>query len=82
MIRVICDKCAADCGLTAYEIRVAAIHNPTPVHMLDGGELKITTEKVPYRFILCQHCYKTMGFPNYYEDVRERMLRFLDSDNK
>ena len=66
MIKVICDKCEKDCDRNAYEIVVSAVHNPTPLYALDVGDLKITDEKKRYRFILCQHCYKEMGFPNYY----------------
>lgn len=79
MIKVICDKCGIDCGRVAFEICVSSIHNPTPLHVMDIGESKITDEKKSYRFILCQTCYRQMGFPNYYKVTREGILNFRDN---
>lgn len=76
MIQVICDKCGNDCERVAYEIRVSSIHNPTPLYALDVGDLKITDERKSYRFVLCQKCYRKMGFPNYYKVIEEKGLDF------
>ena len=81
MIQVICDKCGADCDRNAYEIRVSAIHNPTPLYALDIGDLKITDERKHYRFILCQMCYRKMGFPNYYIVTEDNSLVFRDKED-
>lgn len=78
MIKVLCDKCGCDCERNAFEIRVSAIHNPTPLYALDVGDLKITTDHKYYRFILCQHCCREMGFPNYYAVIGGRGLKFRD----
>ena len=69
MLLVLCDKCGADCERNAYEIRVAPIHNPCPLYATDVGDLKISDEHKKFRFILCQYCYREMGFPNYYKAV-------------
>lgn len=83
MIEVICDKCKTDCERVAYEIRVSSIHNPTPLYALDVGDLKITDERKSYRFILCQKCYRKMGFPNYYKVIEENCLDFrLNTDKE
>lgn len=81
MIQVICDKCNCDCERNAYEIRVSAIHNPTPLYALDVGDLKITDERKQYRFVLCQDCYRGMGFPNYYFVTEENKLCFRDEED-
>lgn len=78
MIQVICDKCGADCERNAYEVRVSAIHNPTPLYALDVGDLKITSDNSKYRFILCQKCHRKMGFPNIYKVCETGELQFRD----
>lgn len=82
MIQVICDKCGKDCDRVAYEIRVSSIHNPTPLYALDVGDLKITDERKSYRFVLCQGCYRKMGFPNYYKATEGSALVFRDEDGR
>ena len=76
MIQIICDKCGSNCDRVGFEIRVSSIHNPTPLYATDFGDLKITDEKKSYRFILCQKCYREMGFPNYYKVVDDNKLEF------
>lgn len=80
MIKVICDKCGTDCERVAFEIRVSSIHNPTPIYANDVGDLKITDERKSYRFVLCQKCYRKMGFPNYYKATDGEPLVFRDKD--
>ena len=80
MIKVFCDKCGVDCEKVAFEIRVSAIHNPTPTYALDVGDLKITDERKSYRFVLCQKCYRKMGFPNYYKAIEGDPLVFRDGE--
>ena len=80
MIQIICDKCGSDCESNAYEIRVSAIHNPTPLYALDIGDLKITDDNSKYRFILCQDCYREMGFPNVYQVCNTGKLVFRDAE--
>lgn len=84
MIKVICDRCENDCESNAYEIRVAPIHNPTPLYAFDRGDLKITDTIENFRFIVCQTCYKAMGFPNYFSVIRTKKLVFrkLDDNNE
>ena len=81
MIQIICDKCGKDCERNAYEIRVNAIHNPAPLYVFDTGDLKITDDKSSYRFILCQNCYREMGFPNIYKVYETKELQFRDNKN-
>lgn len=78
MVQVICDKCNADCERNAFEIRVSLIHNPTPQYAFDVGDLKITDDHSRYRFILCQHCYRKMGFPHIYKVCETGALQFRD----
>lgn len=78
MIKIICDKCDVDCGRVAYEIRVSAIHNPTPIYARDTGDLKITDDNSRFRFIVCQDCYRKMGFPNIYKVCETGELVFRD----
>lgn len=66
MIQVMCDKCGNNCARVGMEIMVSVIENPTPLHALDTGDLKITSDNSKYRFILCQKCFREMGFPNPY----------------
>lgn len=80
MIKILCDRCGADCGRVGYEIRVASIHNPTPLHAKDLGDLRITDETAKYRFVLCQKCYRAMGFPNCYEVIEEGKLTFREAE--
>lgn len=82
MIQVLCDKCEKNCDNNAYEIRVSAIHNPTPLYPLASGELKITDDNSRYRFILCQKCYREMGFPNIYKVCETKKLHFRDEQEK
>lgn len=78
MIQLTCDKCGADCGLVAFDIRVSIIHNPVPVCVKDFGEPHLTDDNTRYRFMLCQKCYRKMGFPNSYEVENGKPLRFRD----
>lgn len=78
MIKIICDKCGVDCGRVAYEIRVSAIHNPTPLYARDTGDLKITDDNSRFRFVVCQNCYRKMGFPNIYKVCETGELCFRD----
>jgi hypothetical protein len=80
MIKVLCDKCEKDCGLIAYDLTVGMIHNPCPVHIFDVGELKITCDKSKIRMVLCQECYRSLGFPSMHKAVREKELTWRDGD--
>lgn len=78
MIKIFCDRCGADCGRVGYEIRVATIHNPTPLYATDIGDLKITDQPAKYRFVLCEKCERAMGFPNFYEVIEDGVLTFRE----
>lgn len=82
MIRVFCDKCEADCNAVAFVISVDLIHNPTPRHPLDFGDIKITDDRSHMRMCLCQKCYKGLGFPNIYEVARTKKLKWRDQSQK
>lgn len=76
MIKLICDRCKADCKLNAYDIRVNVLHNPVPSHFRDLGEPHITDDKTRMRLILCQKCYSKLKFPNIYTVNRNNELSF------
>lgn len=78
MIQIICDKCGINCDRVGMEIRVSVIENPTPLHALDIGDLKITSDHSKYRFVLCQKCFREMGFPNPYKVCGTGELKFRD----
>ena len=78
MIKVICDKCDADCGLVGYALTVEVIHNPCPVHIFDVGDLKITCDNTKLRMVLCQDCYRSLGLPNVHKAVRDKKLAWRD----
>ena len=80
MIQVNCDKCGENCGLIAYDFNVGVIHNPCPVHIFDGGDLKITCDNTKIRMVLCQNCYRSFGFPNIHKAVREKKLTWRDTE--
>lgn len=78
MVKVICDKCEADCGLNAYALTVEVIHNPCPSYPLDVGDTKLTDDHTKMRFCLCQKCYKGLGFPNIYTVARTKKLKWRE----
>lgn len=78
MIRIICDKCGVDCKRVAYHVAIQPIHNPTPIHCTDLGDLKITDDNTRIRFCLCQNCYALLGLPNVYIAAERYELRFRD----
>lgn len=78
MIKLECDKCGADCGLIAFDIRVNVIHNPVPVYVRDLGEPHLTDDNTRYRFVLCQKCFRQMGFPNPYMIEKGKPIQFRD----
>ena len=80
MIQVLCDKCGKDCDLNAYEVRVSAIHNPSPRHVLSVGDLKITDDNSKIRFCLCQDCYREIGLPNIYMCIDQKAVVWRDVD--
>lgn len=38
MLKMICDKCGADCDRIAYDVRVNVLHNPVPVVVISTPE--------------------------------------------
>ena len=80
MLKMICDKCGADCDRIAYDVRVNVLHNPVPVVMTDSGEPKITCDNSRIRFLLCQNCYKQLGLPNIYKCVDKGEVVWRDED--
>lgn len=67
MIKIICDKCGADCDRVAFDIRIGVLHNPTPMYIRDLGEPKITDDNTRIRFTLCTKCYREkFHLPNIY----------------
>lgn len=81
MIKVICDKCGADCDLNAYVLTVEVIHNPSPSYPLDRGRLKITDDGSYMRMCLCQKCYRKLGFPNIYKVIRTKKLDWTETED-
>lgn len=82
MIKVICDKCGGNCDRTAYDIRIGAIHNPTPLNAHDRDELKITDDNTQIRFVLCQECYYDMGLPDIYNTAISGTISFVGRREK
>ena len=80
MIQIMCDCCGSDCELNAYDIRVSTIHNPVPASYFDIGEPHLTDDATRYRFVLCQNCFRKMGFPNPYIVKRTKGLNFRWND--
>ena len=85
MLKVICDKCGADCDLTAYDVLIRSIHNPCPHHISDRAEPQITDEaNYHIRFVLCSKCYRQFRLPNLYENSygkNEIVWRGSDGEN-
>lgn len=67
MIKLECDRCGENCDLNAYVITVDVIHNPNPVSFEDTGSIRLTDDTTHIRYMLCQECYKLLGFPNPYK---------------
>ena len=82
MINLNCDKCGKDCGLNAYDIRVNIIHNPVPCNLNDMGEPHLTDDNTRYRMLLCQDCFREMGFPNPYTVQRKKKIIFRDNKHE
>lgn len=82
MVRLFCDKCGKDCDLNAMDIRVGVIHNPVPHHHQDLGEPHLTDDTTRCRFLLCQDCYREMGFPNPYTVKHKNKIIFRDEEGE
>ena len=82
MIKLECDKCGADCGLIAFDIRVNVLHNPVPSYVYDFGEPHLTDDTTRYRFVLCQKCFRQMGFPNPYMIEKGKPIQFRDREGE
>lgn len=78
MVKVFCDKCEKDCDLIGYVIAVEVIHNPCPVRPTDMGPIKLTCDNSRMRMVLCQKCYRALGFPNIYKTARTGKLDWRD----
>lgn len=78
MIKVLCDKCGKDCGLVAYDFLIGIIENPCPTYIHDVGSLKITANNMKLRFVVCQGCYRSFGFPNIHKAKRDGKLTWRD----
>lgn len=67
MIKILCDKCGADCDRVSFAVSVSLIHNPSPLYVGDTGNPTLTDEPNKHvQFILCQDCYTKLGLPNVY----------------
>ena len=80
MLKMICDKCGDDCGRNAFDIRVNLLENPTPIYITDIGDPKISSTNLHYRVLLCQHCYRKMGFPNIFQVVEDKEFVWRDEE--
>lgn len=81
MVRMFCDKCGVDCDAVAFDVVVTGIENPTPLHLFDLGEPRLSSTHNRYRFLLCQKCYRKMGFPNIFKVVENKKLEWRDKDD-
>lgn len=80
MVKLLCDKCGADCDLVGFDVRVNVLHNPTPHSVFEFGEPKITDDNTHIRFLLCQKCYREMGLPNIYVAKEARRIVWREDD--
>ena len=78
MLRLYCDKCGADCDAVAFDVHVTGIENPCPLTPFSAGEPKLSCTNNRYRFMLCQKCYRKMGFPNIFGVMEGGELKFRD----
>lgn len=76
MIKIICDKCGADCECMGYDVLVRVIHNPVPLRVTDTGSPTLTCDDDKMRMILCQKCFHSMGMPNIYKVTQTGKLEF------
>ena len=75
MIKIICDKCGCECGLSAFVIRVWNIYNLIPAYLNDTTDPKLNdSEKI--QLTLCQDCYKKIGIPDLHKAVNDRKLEW------
>lgn len=83
MLKMICDCCGEDAKLCGYDVRVDLLHNPQPKgHFSTSIDPTITCDPKKMRFLLCEHCYRKMGFPNIYEANETKELTFrIGSEN-
>lgn len=80
MIKIFCDRCGADCDLVGYDVRVSALHNPTPHSIFEMGEPKLSDDQTHIRFVLCQKCYKNFGLPNIYMAKEAKKVVWREDD--
>lgn len=80
MIKIMCDKCGSDCDLVGYDIRINALHNPTPHSIFESGDPKLTDDKTHIRFVLCQECYRKMSLPNIYMANEAKKIVWREED--
>lgn len=74
MVKVFCDKCHVDCGLSAFVLTIQSIHNPTPANLSSFGRVKLTDDNTHITMCLCQNCYKELKLPNIYSSVNRGMV--------
>lgn len=80
MVKLLCDKCGADCDLVGFDVRVNVLHNSTPHSIFEFGEPKITDDNTHIRFLLCQKCYREMGLPNIYMAQEAKRIVWREDD--
>lgn len=80
MVRMFCDKCGKDCDAVAFDVAVTGIENPVPLSIFSRGEPRLSCTNNRYRFMLCQTCYRKMGFPNIFKVMDDGELEFRDEE--
>lgn len=79
MLELKCNRCKKDSGRIAYVMTTELIHNPTPQHIFDGGDIRITDTHHRIKYMLCQDCYIKTGLPNIYKAVEEEEVTFREA---
>ena len=67
MVKVICDKCGADCDRIGFDVLIRCLCNFEPAYKNETGSPKITDAEESVRFTLCWDCFKKRGLPHPYD---------------
>lgn len=66
MVKLFCDICGKDCGLSALDVYIRVIHNPHPTNRQDAEKPTLTDDDTHVRYMLCDECYERTHLPNPY----------------
>lgn len=79
MVKLFCDICGKDCGLSALDLYVSVIHNPIPTSIHDTEKAKLTDDDTHVRYLLCDECYEKTHLPNPYMssiDITDAIVKY------